>query len=168
MSAFKPAVGPSVVSEAGEPASPKAAEAHNKIIIDGVEKPNFIHNGTNNTARIGIVPNDVPMPIVIKSPIIRIADVARNFEFSINGSIESTSVSIPPVSLRTRAYPAQTSITNAIYPIKPTPSFIRKSICLCDTALKPNITHKPINAPRGNEPLINWIIRVIIAPNNVI
>ena len=65
-SAFNPAVGPSVVSEAGEPASPKAAAAHIKIIVAGVEKPSFVHKGTNNTAKIGIVPKEVPVTEQVK------------------------------------------------------------------------------------------------------
>ena len=71
-SAFKPAVGPRVVSEAGEPASPKAADAANSTTICGMLKPNLAQIGTNNTAKIGIVPKDVPIPIVIKSPKINI------------------------------------------------------------------------------------------------
>ena len=83
LSAFNPAVGPKVVSDAGEPASPKAAAAHNKTTVAGIEKPNFIHKGINNTAKIGIVPNDEPIPIVIISPIKSIANEAKSFECSI-------------------------------------------------------------------------------------
>ena len=113
-SAFKPALGPKVVSEAGEPASPRAAAAHKRIIIAGVEKFNFAQSGMNKTAKIGIVPNDEPIPMVIKRPIAKIAIVANNLEFSIRGSSELTMFSIPPVSFKTNAYPAQTSITKAI------------------------------------------------------
>ena len=60
------------MSEAGEPASPKAAAAARSTTICGTLKPCLIHTGINSTARIGIVPKDVPIPIVIKSPIIRI------------------------------------------------------------------------------------------------
>ena len=60
-SAFNPAVGPSVVSEAGEPASPKAAAADRTIIIDGILNPNFTQIGTYKTAKIGIVPKEVPI-----------------------------------------------------------------------------------------------------------
>ena len=83
LSAFNPAVGPSVVSEAGEPASPKAAEADNKHTVAGIEKPNFVQIGTNNTAKIGIVPKEEPMPIVIIKPIKSITLTAMNFECSI-------------------------------------------------------------------------------------
>ena len=103
LSAFKPDVGPSVVSEAGEPASPNADEAHKRIIIEGVENPSFVHNGTNKTAKIGIVPKDEPIPIVIIKPTNRIAKVAKNLEFSMKGRIELTKESIPPVSFKTRA-----------------------------------------------------------------
>ena len=81
MSAFNPDVGPNVVSEAGEPASPNAEAAHKRIMIEGVEKPNLTHKGTNKTAKIGIVPKDEPIPIVIIRPIINIAKLAKIFEF---------------------------------------------------------------------------------------
>ena len=114
LSAFKPAVGPSVVSEAGEPASPSADAAQSSIILCGAEKPSFKHNGINKTAKIGIVPKDEPIPIVIIRPINNIAAAASNLEFWINGNIEFIRFSIPPVSFKTSAYPAQTSITKAM------------------------------------------------------
>ena len=160
-------MGPSVVSEAGEPASPSAAAAQRRIILWEVEKPSCKHKGINKTANIGIVPKEEPMPIVITKPIKSIAAAASNLEFWINGKIEFIRLSIPPVSFKTRAYPAQTSIINAIYPIKPTPSLIKKSIFLCETARRPNITISPHNAPKGREPLKSWIIKVIIAPRRV-
>ena len=76
-SAFKPAVGPNVVSDAGEPASPKAAAAAKTIIIEGTLNPNFTQIGTYKTARIGIVPKEVPIPIVMNSPTNSIKQVAR-------------------------------------------------------------------------------------------
>ena len=85
-SAFKPAVGPKVVSEAGEPASPKAAAAEIKITIEGKLKPNLVHNGTNKTAKIGIVPKDEPIPMVINKPINKNSLAAKIFECSINGN----------------------------------------------------------------------------------
>ena len=67
-SAFNPAVGPNVVSDAGEPASPRAAAADTKITICGTLNPIFMHIGKNKTAIIGIVPKEVPIPIVINKP----------------------------------------------------------------------------------------------------
>ena len=65
LSTFKPEVGPKVVSLAGEPASPKAAEAESKTTVEISLKPNFMQTGIKNTAKIGIVPKDVPIPIVM-------------------------------------------------------------------------------------------------------
>ena len=56
------------MSEAGEPASPSAAAAESSITVAGMLRPIFAQTGTNNTARIGIVPKDVPITIVIKRP----------------------------------------------------------------------------------------------------
>ena len=57
-----------MVSEAGEPASPSAAAADKTIIIEGILNPNFKQIGIYKTAKIGIVPKEVPMPIVINKP----------------------------------------------------------------------------------------------------
>lgn len=80
-SVFRPAVGPKVVSEAGEPASPRAEAAQRRIMLWGVEKPSFKHKGIKRTAKIGMVPKDEPMPIVIIKPIKSIAAAASNLEF---------------------------------------------------------------------------------------
>ncbi len=42
----KPAVGPKVESEAGDPASPKAAAVPINAIVANGEKPNCTHKGT--------------------------------------------------------------------------------------------------------------------------
>lgn len=76
-SAFNPEVGPSVVSDAGEPASPRAAAAAISIIICSGLNPILTHTGTNSTAIIGIVPNEVPMPIVMNKPKISIIREVR-------------------------------------------------------------------------------------------
>ena len=83
-SAFKPDVGPRVVSEAGEPASPRAAAAARRTTICWVLKPILAHIGTNKTAKIGIVPKEVPIPIVIKSPSI---NITRDVSKMLSGSI---------------------------------------------------------------------------------
>ena len=113
-SAFNPDVGPRVVSEAGEPASPRAAAAAISIIICSGLKPIFTQTGTNNTAIIGIVPKEVPIPIVINNPKISIINEVK---IILSGRIVSTvctRVSIAPVFCKTEAKPAATSITNAI------------------------------------------------------
>ena len=102
-SAFNPAVGPNVVSEAGEPASPNAAAADKTIIIDGILKPNFKQIGIYKTAKIGIVPKEVPIPIVINRPTNNIAAAATTLLDPINGVIEFTRESIPPVAFITLA-----------------------------------------------------------------
>ena len=57
------------------------------IIIDGTLKPNFINIGIYKTASIGIVPNDVPIPIVINNPTSSIKNAASNLLDIINGVI---------------------------------------------------------------------------------
>ena len=112
-SALRPEVGPRVVSEAGEPASPNAAAAANKTAIWGVLNPIFIQIGTNKTAKIGIVPKEVPIPIVIKSPKSSITnDVSSMFSGKIE-RVKLTKVSIAPEAFNTVANPAATSITKA-------------------------------------------------------
>ena len=67
-SAFKPAVGPNVESDAGDPASPSAAAVPiNATVAIGLN-PNAILNGTNIEAMIGIVANDEPIPNVTINP----------------------------------------------------------------------------------------------------
>ena len=96
-SALSPDVGPKVVSETGEPASPKAAAAA-RINIETVgENPSFIHKGTNKTANIGIVPKEVPIPIDMNNPVNNIKDTAINLLFCIKGKSELINVSIPYV-----------------------------------------------------------------------
>ena len=109
-STLSPEVGPSVVSDAGEPASPSAAAAARTITVAGILNPSFIQIGTNRTARIGIVPKDVPIPMVINRPIKSIS-VAAIILFVISGRTAFTKVSIPPVAFNTAANPAATSIT---------------------------------------------------------
>ena len=113
LSKLSPALGPKVVSEAGEPASPNAAAEAKTIIVAGAEKPSLTQIGTNKTAKIGIVPKDVPIPIVIKSPSKSISAVAKNFECSIKGMAEFIKDSIEPLCCKTSAKPAAVSITKA-------------------------------------------------------
>ena len=77
-SALSPDVGPKVVSETGEPASPNAAVADIKIIDAGAESPNFTQIGTNKTVKIGIVPKEVPIHIEINNPISNIEKAEIN------------------------------------------------------------------------------------------
>lgn len=113
-SAFKPAVGPNVVSDAGEPASPKAAAAAKSTTICCGLNPKCVQTGINKTANIGIVPKDVPIPIVINNPIIKITSDVRIILFGKMPITRFTSESIAPVSFKTDANPAATSITKAI------------------------------------------------------
>ena len=110
---FNPAVGPNVVSEAGEPASPKAAAAAINTTICGILKPKLTHIGTNNTAKIGIVPKDVPIQIVMNKPKISIISEVRRILFGKTDNVIFTRISIAPVSFKTEANPAATSITKA-------------------------------------------------------
>ena len=167
-STFNPWVGPNVVPDAGEPASPNAAAAAKTAIASIGLKPRCINIGTNNTAKIGIVPKEVPIPIVINRPTISIKNAANSFEPSINGIRLLTKLSIAPVDCNTPAKPAATSITNATYPIIPIPSFIRISIFSGFIARVPKIIVNPIKAPSGNDLVHNWTLKVAIAANRVI
>src|SRR5690625_8050801 len=69
-STFNPDVGPSVLSDAGDPGSPIAPDVPIKAAVASGLSPMVALNGTNISARIGIVPNDVPMPIVNNNPTI--------------------------------------------------------------------------------------------------
>ena len=150
-SAFKPEVGPRVVSEAGEPASPRAAAAARSTAICAVLNPSFIQIGINNTAKIGIVPNDVPIPIVIKCHKINIIRATAKIFSGIIEITEFTRVSIEPDALRTEENPAATSITKATYPIRYMPSFIILSILFFGMTLSENITPSPTKAPKGSD-----------------
>ena len=65
---FKPAVGPNVESDAGEPASPNTPAVPIKQIIASSLNPSSIANGTKIAAIIGIVANEEPIPIVTIKP----------------------------------------------------------------------------------------------------
>ena len=55
-------------SDAGEPASPNAAAEEIIRIVAAGEKPSLVQSGTKRTAMTGIVPKDVPMPMVTTRP----------------------------------------------------------------------------------------------------
>lgn len=100
-STFNPDVGPRVLSEAGEPASPNAPAVPTSAIIAAGLKPNAEANGTYIVAIIGIVPKEVPIPIVTISPIKSIIIAPINLLPPIKPVAASTKVSTPPVSLKT-------------------------------------------------------------------
>ncbi len=60
---------------------PKAAAAAISIIIWLTLNPIFAQIGTNKTANIGIVPKDVPIPIVINNPKISINNDVKTIFF---------------------------------------------------------------------------------------
>lgn len=59
-------VGLIFVSDAGEPASPKAAATATINTIADCEKPNFNTKGTYIAAITGTISKEVPIPMVIK------------------------------------------------------------------------------------------------------
>ena len=76
-STFKPAVGPRVESDAGEPASPNApAVPINAMVAKGL-KPSSKASGTKIAAIIGIVAKDDPIPIVTNNPITNMINTAK-------------------------------------------------------------------------------------------
>ena len=84
-SAFSPEVGPSVESEAGEPASPNAPAVPTKAAVAITEKPSSKHKGTNKVAIIGTVENELPIPMVINNPTNKITAAAMGL-FPANNS----------------------------------------------------------------------------------
>ena len=58
-SAFRPEVGPRVVSEAGDPASPSAAAADISRMVAAGENPIWEQRCTYSVARTGMVPKEV-------------------------------------------------------------------------------------------------------------
>src|SRR5690625_5513071 len=77
-SAFSPEVGPKVLSEAGEPASPMApADPISAAVANGLN-PMAAHSGTNTAAKTGTVPKEVPIPMVINKPTSIMTTVASN------------------------------------------------------------------------------------------
>ena len=97
LSALSPALTPKVVSLATLPASPKAPAMPMMKIIAAFEKPSERHSGQNKAAIIGIVPKEVPMPIVMTSPTKSITNTATNALCSIKGISASTRLSMPPL-----------------------------------------------------------------------
>ena len=95
------------------------------------------------------------MPIVINKPVNSINALAIILFAGITLITELTKVSIPPVDFNTAANPAATSITNAMYPIRPTPSSIKLSILWCFIVPVPKIIPKPTNAPSGRDFVTN-------------
>ena len=77
-SAFSPDVGPSVLSDEGEPASPSAAAVPTIAKVAIGLNPSCILNGTKMAAIIGIVEKDDPIPIVISRPTSNIATAPMN------------------------------------------------------------------------------------------
>lgn len=113
----KPRCIPSVVSDAGEPASPQTAAIRTNNIMALGENPSFIANGTYIVEIIGTVPNEVPIPKVTNRPSKIITYEEISFEPPKTPAADSNYSSIAPEFVITFAYPAANSITNAINPI---------------------------------------------------
>src|SRR5690625_4933706 len=105
-SAFRPEVDPNVESDAGEPASPNAPAVPINAAVANGEKPAAIQIGTYRAAIIGIVPNDVPIPIVTIKPTSNNAKAINPFEL-LPRKFEDTSIKAwtAPVSFKTWLYP---------------------------------------------------------------
>ena len=65
---FRPIVGPSAVSDTGDPASPSAPAVAISANMAPVDIPNCVHIGTYIAEIIGTVENDDPMPVVSSHP----------------------------------------------------------------------------------------------------
>lgn len=69
------------------------------------EKPNAIHKGTQIAAKIGIVENDEPIPMVTNKPISSIISAARPLLSPIISVDACTSAGTSPVALITAEKP---------------------------------------------------------------
>ena len=76
-SIFKPDVGPRVESDAGEPASPKAAATPMMDTVASGEKPKDKQSGTYLDVIIGTVEKEEPIPMVISKPTSSIKNAAK-------------------------------------------------------------------------------------------
>src|SRR5699024_10083785 len=150
-SALRPAVEPSVESDAGEPASPKAAAVPIKAALASGDIPVSIKTGAYNAAKIGIVPNDVPIPIVINNPTLSRTIAINQGESPVMATVVSTTSLIAPVSVRTLAYAEAINMTKAIIPNIPIPSWTTFSPSLISTTRPRNMTIIPLIAPTTRE-----------------
>src|SRR5699024_3419647 len=99
-------------SDAVEPASPKAAAVPIKAALASGDIPVSIKTGAYNAAKIGIVPNDVPIPIVINNPTLNRTIAINQGESPVMATVFSTNSLIAPVSVRTLAYPEAINMTD--------------------------------------------------------
>src|SRR5690625_3860481 len=146
-SAFNPAVGPRVESLAGDPASPKAPAVPSNVAIASGEKSAAKQIGTYNAARMGIVPNEEPIPKVTTRRTNNNITAVVNLSPLNTPEVISTNASTEPVSFNICPYTDATSMTNAMVPINPIPSATILSPSLNGTTLNANINIKPVNAP---------------------
>src|SRR5699024_12383044 len=65
---LNPEFGPSVLSDAGDPASPIAPDVPINAAVASGLSPIVALKGTKIAARIGMVPKDGPIPIVTSNP----------------------------------------------------------------------------------------------------
>ncbi len=82
-SAFNPEVGPSVLSDAGEPASPNAPAVPIIAIVAIGLNPSWIQSGTKIVVKMGMVEKEDPIPIVTSNPIISMRNAASGLLFPI-------------------------------------------------------------------------------------
>src|SRR5699024_5254664 len=95
---FNPAVGPSGESDAGLPASPNAAAVPIKAALAIADTPVAARTGIYKAAKIGIVPNDVPIHIVMTNPADKSKTAIINLESPVKLKVDSTSSFTAPYS----------------------------------------------------------------------
>ncbi len=163
-SALSPEVGPSVESDAGEPASPRAPATAMRLAMASGENPSSKASGTKMAATMGMVPKDVPMPMVTTRPMSRMTKAEMSLELPMTATEASTRTGMPPVSSRTLANPAATSMTKAMKPMRAMPEFM---ILSSSFSLKePNsiMTKSAASAPSGSPPPRSWMAKAATAP----
>src|SRR5690554_1862742 len=158
---FKPAVGPKVESEAGEPASPKAPAVPTKETIANGLKPSCKHKGTYIAAIIGMVEKDEPIPMVKTKPITNNKKIAKGLLLANQKAELSTRALMWPVCSNTSAKPAAEIIIKPMDAIILIPSAITPSDLFQSTTPVAVNTKKPAMAPTTIDPVYNCIKNVI-------
>src|SRR5690554_461054 len=158
---FKPAVGPKVESDAGDPASPKAPAVPTKETIANGLKPSCKHKGTYIAAIIGMVENDEPIPRVSTKPTSSRIRIAKGLLLANHEAELSTNKLIIPICSNTSAKPASEIIIKPMDAIILIPSANTPSDLFQSTTPVAVNTKKPAMAPTTIDPVYNCIKNVI-------
>src|SRR5699024_11990698 len=134
-----------------------AAAVPIKAALASGDIPVSIKTGAYNAAKIGIVPNDVPIPIVINNPTLNRTIAINQGESPVMATVFSTNSLIAPVSVRTLAYPEAINMTKAIIPIIPIPSWTTFYPSLISTTHTRNMTIIPLFVTTTKKSIYNCV-----------